>query len=177
MVDFVAYLQHAPKSSIHGPMGEAIFSRNDDECRCSICSANEALQMNQKTHWDNVTPEHEFEELQLELCPPRVLGYHLENKTWIEMNVALDEHEAKHVEKPEGRFLKDIKQLISDQAFKALQLVKSQKDLVQDLVRSHASGTMTRPLLEDIIKGKGRGLVILLHGKSCLTTQCRCIKC
>ncbi|KAF4536406.1 26S protease regulatory subunit [Lasiodiplodia theobromae] len=113
--------------------------------------------MNQKTHWDDVTPEHEFEELQLEICPPRVLGYHLENKTWIEMNVALDEPEVKDVEKPEGRFLRDIKQLISDQAFKALQLVKSQKDLIQDLVRSHASGTMAKPLLEDIIKGKGKG--------------------
>lgn len=169
MVDFVAYLQHAPELSSRGPMGDAILSGKDEECRCSICLSNEALKVNQKTDWDNVTSERKFENLQLELCPPRVLGYHLENKTWVELNISVDENEDSG--KQEGKYLKDIKQLISAEAFSKLQLVKSQKDLVWDLVKSHASGTTDKPLLEDIIKGKGKGLVILLHGKSSIDTK------
>ncbi|RYP73617.1 hypothetical protein DL771_003505 [Monosporascus sp. 5C6A] len=74
MVDFAAYLQHAPQYSSLAPMGDAHLSRKDDECRCSTCLANNDLRENQKTYWDNVAAGEEFEDLQLELCPPRVLG-------------------------------------------------------------------------------------------------------
>ena len=167
MVDFAAYLQHAPLPL--GPMGDAAMSsEDDDECRCSTCSVNKALQENQKTYWDDVTPGDKFEDLQFQLCPPRVLGYHLGSKTWVELNVVLDEEERK------GKYLKDIEQLTSAEAFDKLQLVSSQKALVRDLVQSHASGTMNKPLMEDIMKGKGKGLVILLHGKLCPATEHRC---
>lgn len=168
MVDFGAYLQHAPQSSARGPMGNAALSGKDEECRCSTCSANKAFQGNQRTYWDDVTPEVKFEDLQLQLCPPRVLGYHLGNKTWVELNITLDE---KQEEKRKGKFLKDIMQLTSGEAFEKLQLVPSQKTLVRDLVQSHVSGTLDKPLMEDIMEGKGKGLVILLHGKSCLVAE------
>ncbi|KAG8407411.1 hypothetical protein J3458_020889 [Metarhizium acridum] len=169
MVDFGAYLQHAPHSSSLAPIGDAALSGKDEECRCSTCSSNEDLKENQKTYWDDVPPSKGFADLQLQLCPPRVLGYHLQKKTWMELKIALDE---KREEK--GKFLKDIQQKASREAFSKLQLVPSQKRLVQDLVESHAREAMNMPLMEDIMKGKGKGLVILLHGKSYLVARhCR----
>jgi SpoVK/Ycf46/Vps4 family AAA+-type ATPase len=150
MVDFESYLQHAPNIGKYGPMGDVPFSSRDDECRCASCMNNQALKDNQKTAYDNFNGNTEFlDDTQYLICPPRVLGYHLESRTWLEL---------------ESSKMEDIIHLKSKEAFDKLELAKTQKDLIRDLVESHTSGTGKKPLMEDIMKGKGKGLVILLHG-------------
>jgi len=90
-----------------------------------------------------------MDETQYLICPLRVLGYHLETRTWLEL---------------ESDNIKDIIHLKSEEAFNQLELVKPQKDLIRDLVQSHTSGTRKKPLMQDIMNEKGKGLVILLHG-------------
>jgi SpoVK/Ycf46/Vps4 family AAA+-type ATPase len=150
MVDFESYLQHAPSVRKYGSMGNASFSVRDDECRCASCINNQSLLDNQKTKYDNHGPDKEFmDERQYLICPPRVLGYHLETKTWLE----LDSDTIENIEHPR-----------SEMAFGKLELAKTQKDLIRELVQSHTSGTGKAPMMEDIMKDKGKGLVILLHG-------------
>ncbi|KAF2729801.1 P-loop containing nucleoside triphosphate hydrolase protein [Polyplosphaeria fusca] len=149
MVDFESYIQHAPNSGPRPPMGDILYPPYNDECRCSSCTGNVALRISQRRQFDNYTAKIAFEDEQYLICPPRVLGYHLEARTWLELRV--DQ-------------IQVISQPVSDAAFKKLQLNKTFKDLIKDLVESHTSGTNQKPLMEDIVEGKGRGLVILLHG-------------
>lgn len=150
MVDFESYLQHAPDvKDKHGPMGEIEFSQSENECHCGSCQENQLLIENQRKKYDNWNPKVPFTDEQYLICPPRVLGYHLESRTWLELDV----------EK-----LITIPQPVSDSAFKKLQLHKNLKELIRNLVQSHTSGTGKTPLMEDIVQGKGQGLVILLHG-------------
>jgi SpoVK/Ycf46/Vps4 family AAA+-type ATPase len=60
--------------------------------------------------------------------------------------------------------VENISQPTSNEAFVKLQLPKANKDLIQNLVQSHTSGTGKKAMMEDIVSGKGKGLVILLHG-------------
>lgn len=149
MVDFDSYHQHAPNASIYAPMGDIKFSNEDDECNCGSCSSNTSLRQNQRRSFDRWEGRKPFESKeQYLLCPPRVLGYHLESRTWLELNVNnIEEVDAK-----------------SDKAFDRLQLNDEHKDLIKNLVQSHSSTTDKEPMMEDIIKGKGKGLVMLLHG-------------
>jgi SpoVK/Ycf46/Vps4 family AAA+-type ATPase len=149
MVDFESYLQHAPDIKNHGPMGKVEFSQSENECHCGSCLNNQLLIDNQRKSYDECDPTKPLSDEQYLICPPRVLGYHLESRTWLELDV----------EK-----LSIISQPVSDSAFKKLQLRKELKDLIRKLVQSHTSGTGKKPLMEDIVKGKGQGLVILLHG-------------
>jgi hypothetical protein len=155
MVDFNSYIQHAPNVGINAPMGDLVFSGRDDECRCAACQGNIALRNNQRRDYDLWDPEiakkenKQFSEEQYLICPPRVLGYHLTTRTWLELTV--DE-------------LQDIPQPVSDAQFRRLQLQLTYKNLIQNLVQSHTNRSGKEPLMEDIVKGKGKGLVILLHG-------------
>jgi len=147
MVDFDSYIQHAPNMNVNAPMGDIVFSDRDDECRCSSCNENIMLRKNQRRDYDNWTEP--FGDEQYLLCPPRVLGYHLDTRTWLELDV---------------QKVEQIDQPVSDAAFTKLQLNPNYKRLIKNLVESHTSGTGKKPMMEDIVKTKGRGLVILLHG-------------
>ena len=80
----------------------------------------------------------------------RRLGYHFRSQKWVEL--AVDK-------------IRDIKLLKDPSAFKSLELVKSQKTLIESLVRYHGVKDEDRSM-KDLTKGKGNGLVILLHGTS-----------
>jgi hypothetical protein len=112
----------------------------------------------------------EFEEEQLLMCPPRVEGYALAKKRWVYLDV---ESIADMLEPEEKDSMSE--------AFNRMILPKTQyweetKRLIELLVKSHASGTAnatTAPIkrhvpspLQDLVKGKGQGLVILLYGES-----------
>ncbi|GAW16579.1 hypothetical protein ANO14919_060110 [Xylariales sp. No.14919] len=56
--------------------------------------------------------------------------------------------------------LRDVKW--NTAAFKTLQLEPNTKDLVQSLVRGHKHKSM---VFDDVMSGKGQGLIFLLHGK------------
>lgn len=155
MVDFDSYIQHAPNMGQHAPMGDCMFSGRDDECRCAACQSNIVLRTNQRRDYDDWDPKKAkkknmvFSDEQYLICPPRVLGYHLTTRTWLELNV---------------EEVQDIPQPVSNAQFKRLQLQHTYKKLIQNLVQSHTSGNGKLPLMEDVVKGKGQGLVILLHG-------------
>ena len=150
MVDVVSYLQHAPNASVYAPIGDMQFSSNDDECNCGSCMSNVPLRQNQRRDFDRWDGHEEpDDEEQYLLCPPRVLGYHLETRTWLELSV--DD-------------IKVIENTTSDKAFEGLQLHQDHKDLIKQLVQSHSSTTNKKPIMEDIVKDKGKGLVMLLHG-------------
>lgn len=151
MVDFDSYIQHGPNIGVNAPMGDVVFSYSDDECRCSICMANGPLRENQRRHYDAWIPAKNktFSDEQFLICPPRVLGYHLATRTWSEFFV---------------ENVQPIMQTISDDQFTRLQLSPMYKNLIRKLIQSHTSGSERKPLMQDIVKGKGKGLVILLHG-------------
>ena len=155
MVDFGSYIQHGPEFNKYPPMGDVKFVLDEDDedaCKCGICSANLKLRENQKSHYDDITTRNGWEETQLLICPPRLLGYHLKGKRWVELDV-------ENIHK--------IEQLKDESSFSRLQLNKKQKILIKNLVKYHVSGVeTTNRAMNDLSQGKGNGLVVLLHGET-----------
>lgn len=138
------------------PMGKVRFANNLKVCRCSICQQNVALIENQKSYYDlepNLVEEPFKDSTQYLICPPRVLGYHLSRKHWVELKV---------------NDVQDIEQKVDTSAFDKLQMdsIKN-KELLRSLVMSHwnGKGGESSAKMQDLMKGKGDGLVILLYGR------------
>lgn len=92
----------------------------------------------------------------LVLLPPRVYGFSLLDRKWFAFDISLVE---------------DIKH--TNQGFNNLVIPEQHKKIVQALVRHHTKGPRITPaemketgheFSMDIIRGKGKGLIILLHG-------------
>ncbi|KAH6890682.1 P-loop containing nucleoside triphosphate hydrolase protein [Thelonectria olida] len=77
------------------------------------------------------------------LLPPRIHGFGLHDKKWRSLLV-------KHLHPVEWQ--KD--------AFRKLVLDQHKKDLIEAMVQVHISSNMS----PDVIEGKGKGLIVLLHG-------------
>jgi len=111
-----------------------------------------------KKNPDGTWPE--FENLQLMLCLPKVCGYALDKKIWVHMDVDN---------------VKEIEAGPDEKAFDNLVLGDDNEEdntkfLIKSLVKNHlnakpraAKGRIEG--LEDFVEGKGKGLVILLHGE------------
>jgi hypothetical protein len=158
MIDTLSFRQHGPgKHYNQMPMGKVRFWNKVNDCRCSICQQNFALNENQKPHYD-LEPGNfgeGFEDsTQYLICPPRVLGYHLSRKHWVELNV---------------NDVKKVERKIDTSAFDQLQMesIKS-KELLRKLVMSHWNRNKSdnKGKMQDLMKGKGESLVILLYGKT-----------
>ena len=130
-------------------MGDIKFVEDEGTCQCTLCAANMALRASQKPHYGHAKNTDSFEDTQYLICPPRVLGYHLNGKRWVELDVNL---------------VSEIENLTDASSFRRLELNPVQKELIKKLVKNHASGTEKLPFMRDLMKGKGNGLVILLHG-------------
>lgn len=106
--------------------------------------------------YDLLRPSSEPDALTLLLCPQQVHGYCLRDKTWKNLNVTQ---------------LKPVK--FRKNAWNRLVLDEEYKDIVQAMVASYVDKTAK---LEDIVAGKGAGLVALLHGPpgtgKTLTAEC-----
>ncbi|KAF2107678.1 aaa family ATPase [Lophiotrema nucula] len=107
-----------------------------------------------KFNYDGIKPNQDFENDQYIICPARLLGYVMSTKAWAQMPVAC---------------IHEIKQKIKVDAFSNLILDPQAKNLIKSLVGNHekkkqASDSGELAGREDWIEGKGRGLVILLHG-------------
>ena len=92
----------------------------------------------------------------LMLLPPRVFGFALLNRKWYAFDIDRVE---------------DIKN--TDQTFDHLVLPPKHKKIMRALVQNHTRGSTTNELKADsvdedfsmdLIRGKGKGLIILLHG-------------
>lgn len=113
-----------------------------------------------RTHFDKSenAEKMRWEDEQYLICPPRVLGYILRDKQWAQLQVTL---------------LSPVPQDDKTNAWNSrLQLAdKDTKALLFNLVRSHASTNFMNNdegkalEVDDIVPGKGKGLVILLYGK------------
>ncbi|KAL8932187.1 MAG: hypothetical protein Q9211_006469, partial [Gyalolechia sp. 1 TL-2023] len=94
---------------------------------------------------DNADREREFTEEELLIASPVVLGFAFSEKLWLEFTVS----GINEIEWNEG-------------AFSSLVLPDSQKSIVKALVESHTFQASRN--IDDVIQGKGRGLVAVLHG-------------
>lgn len=93
-----------------------------------------------------VDSEPELEDADYMIASPVVLGWAFTEKLWLEFPVSTVE---------------EIKW--NDKAFDSLVLPEDQKAIVRALVESHTANTDS-DTIDDIIAGKGRGLVSVLHG-------------
>lgn len=87
----------------------------------------------------------EFSEEELLISSPVVLGFAFSEKTWLEFSVS---------------GIKDIEW--NEKAFDSLVLPENQKSIVKALVESHTFNAAQS--IDDVIQGKGKGLVSVLHG-------------
>ena len=159
MVDHQSYFQYGPSAARNGALEPSMVEWT---CTCTDCQGNKGLSERYRTRFDTIRTPKLWEDEKYLLCPPRVLGYILEDKQWAQLQVT------------------QVTQIPPDDPANAwnsrLQLAEDDtKKLLFNLVRSHVS---TRPkkrvsrksqdhkLLEvdDIVPGKGKGLVILLYG-------------
>ena len=89
--------------------------------------------------------ERTFSDEELLVASPVVLGFAFGEKLWLEFTVS----GIKEIEWNEG-------------AFSSLVLPENQKSIVKALVESHTFHAAQN--IDDVIQGKGRGLVAVLHG-------------
>ena len=103
---------------------------------------------------DFIEPDSEFTEDDYLLCPSWVYGYVLRSRKWVKLDVSLVE---------------DIKE--SGNGFDSLVLPEGHKDTLLALVKTHSQGKSLDVGLKaesrqmDLVRGKGKGLIILLHGE------------
>ena len=101
--------------------------------------------------WDLVDDPEELEDSDKILLSYRVFGYVLRNRKWAEFNIEL---------------LKDVRY---NDGWSRLQLPDGHKDTVLALVQNHALNASKKLaesfLTMDLVRGKGKGLIILLHGE------------
>ncbi|MCJ1312116.1 hypothetical protein MMC25_005790 [Agyrium rufum] len=89
--------------------------------------------------------EDSFTDNDFLIASPVVLGFSFSEKLWLEFSVS---------------GIKDIEW--NDAAFGSLQLPEGQKSIVKALVSSHSRQSSRN--IDDVVQGKGRGLVAVLHG-------------
>lgn len=158
MVDYLSYFQYGPQVVRNGVLNPNI---SDENCMCSDCEKNEGLATKYRTYFDTTKAYTNavWEDEQYMLCPPRLLGYILSEKQWAQLQVTSireippnDPHDAWNTRL----------QLADD---------NKTKNMLFSLVQSHVS-TISQEAnpeeggleVNDIIPGKGKGLVILLYG-------------
>ncbi len=91
------------------------------------------------------TAERQFNDEELLIASPVVLGFAFNEKLWLEFTVS---------------GINDIDW--NEGAFSSLVLPENQKSIVKALVESHTFQASRN--IDDVIQGKGRGLVAVLHG-------------
>lgn len=85
-------------------------------------------------------------ELQLIILPSYVYGYVLRNLDWHKLDVSLLTPPKKNTN------------------FQDLILPPQNRDLVESLVKSRRNHPKTRSDRADVVRGKGQGVIVLLHG-------------
>ncbi|RYP05334.1 hypothetical protein DL764_003879 [Monosporascus ibericus] len=137
MVDYVTSSRHG-----HGDSYSDDDSDNEGDCSCPSCGRKYAgLASYPEAAEKNVGQDVDLEEL-LIFCPSVVWAFSLKHKSW---------------ERAEVENLSPVQS--QNDPFKKLVLDPDHKTVVESMVETQVSNTVS-----DIIKEKGRGLVVLLHG-------------
>lgn len=174
MVDILSYRQFSPDS-----LGEddSVPEVDDFECQCLECQENEALKKRLGTNFDGFGRDCEgkwrpfMDEVQAIICPPFVQAYALYKKRWVLVNVN------RVCDIPEGELQNrtSLDKVIVPPGFewRGGNGWTGVKDLLLKLVKNHGIKASQHPHalgtpgpLQDIVGGKGQGLIILLHGAS-----------
>jgi len=157
MVDFDSYYLHGSTTS---KIGDTSVEEEITACQCPECSDNEVLEQRFKPYYDNKTgkKEEDWEPLQTMLCPPRVLGYVLQDKQWAQL--AVDNLDVIPDE--------DVTTVMDSLRLGGEDDGQQEKYLLYSLVKNHGEGKAKKEgkgyELDDIVAEKGKGLVILLYG-------------
>lgn len=165
MVDYLSYFQYGPSTKRLGGLESTTQTWMD--CTCSDCATNPELITKFRMHFDklNIQCKKDWEEEQYLICPPRVLGYILKDKQWAQLQVT----NLTEIPRTDDHNSWDTRLQLADDKKRSDNTTKS---LLFDLVRSHSSSSTedrnaNRNLeVNDIVPGKGKGLVILLYGMS-----------
>ena len=153
MIDFESWFQYADTVA---PLGTMQPYSGDEECGCQTCKSNPKLKNLLKYDYDGWTAKSgEFEDDQYMICPPRVLGYVMDRKMWAQLNV---------------NEVRPVDLIGTEDTFEnKLELDEDIRELLKGLVVHHEGGKSKDKSgklrgIEDVVEGKGKGLVILLHG-------------
>lgn len=142
-----------------------IFEFLDPDCRREGCHENTAIhkdwyidqQRNQslletKTSiWDVFEGEKNMRPEDFLVCPCSVYGYILRSRKWASLDIDLVDNI------PKG-----------SNGFESLVLPEGHKETLLALVETHSKGKSGQKVPErqiDLVRGKGKGLIILLHGE------------
>lgn len=154
MIDFAS---HSKYTGVGQCLGDIKLTINSPECQCELCKGNEDFKKALRTDYDSATgaPEESWKEEQLMLCPPRFLRYILQEKLWAQFLVdgieEIDEDDSPNA--------------FDDRLMLPEELSSDRKAILMGLVKSHyAAYCDNLHQLEDIVPGKGNGLIILLYG-------------
>lgn len=126
------------------------FDGTGVSCDCSVCrmtASPSAGEPDPESNLSGTAEEHTVTALSEKdtlLCPPFVFGFSLLNKKWCRF--FLD-------------YVKDVE--LNHKAFEQLIIAESHKQLVLAMVEAHVEDDDS---FDDIIQGKGKSLIILLHG-------------
>ena len=150
MVDFTSFIRFQPQlSPIMGSMSKSTQSL---ECRCIECQDNHRYEEMRRYTWDNHPGKLALSDERLSFCPPRVLGYAMRIKRWVQLLVS-------RTDEPGDA---------SQEIFEKLQLKAETKDMIKSLVLAHDQGkTVGRGKAKgivDFVEDKGKGLVVMLYG-------------
>jgi hypothetical protein len=131
------------------------------------CTSNSKLEARLGKQYDNQRVDElgafsEFDDTQLLICPPIVRGYALEKKKWVELLV----NKVQVIREEEKRNVTAFNKVVFSQEDEE----KDVKGLLRNLVQNHVREDLEKEEgvpghLEDLIPGKGQGLVILLYGQ------------
>lgn len=160
MVDPLSYFQYGPPVTRNGTLEPSFL---DWSCTCIDCQNNQGLSRKYRTHFDSANDTKPWDDEMYQLCPPRTLGYILADKQWAQLQISC---------------INSIPTTDPADAWNSrLQLADDDtKRLLFNLVRSHVSPPPNPTIrkkdddyqnleVDDIVPGKGKGLVILLYGK------------
>jgi hypothetical protein len=155
-VDFKTYYEYQSASTPN--LGDMVKWGGRQECNCNECKiAYESLS---RFSWDGKSGNRELTREQYQMLPPRVLGYALDQKKWVQL----------HVER-----LKDLGEASSETFDRKLQLHEDHKMLIKNVVKAHTKSKSEKMNITDYTPGKGKGLVIMLWGMyfaSVVSIQC-----
>ncbi|KAI1270666.1 hypothetical protein F5Y18DRAFT_434937 [Xylariaceae sp. FL1019] len=153
IVDFASYLTY---QSVTAPILGALGAYKGSlvELSPERRAKNEFKDM-YRLEWDRHSPGTDISDEQYLCCPPRVLGYALNLKTWVQLLV----DNIKDADEANDSTFQDKLQLDEDEKSLIAKSVKAHSEL-----RKRGKGTSSRGL-DDFAPGKGRGLVIMLYGQ------------
>lgn len=157
MVDYKSYYKHGI-STAH--MGSKPISEEITECRCISCTNNTQLQDLYRTRYDGKKGGFDeiWEDDQTMFCPPRVLGYVLREKQWVQLAV----HKLKAIptkSEGEGAFWDKLMLAGDDDGLET-------KQMLHAIIKDHGIGEGRHSYqLDDLVAEKGKGLTILLYGE------------